>query len=134
MSMASVIAFEALQERDLDASLEKQKAREGSGRPIRCARCGQQVSTADQRIEQAGDHAHRFENPAGIAFRIGCFRHAPGCRHAGEATYAWTWFPGHAWSMALCIKCGTHLGWSFGPAGTGDAFYGLILDRLAEEM
>jgi hypothetical protein len=36
--------------------------------------------------------------------------------------------------MALCIKCGTHLGWSFGPGGTGDAFHGLILDRLAEEM
>ncbi len=134
MSAASVIAFEALQERDLDGSLEKQKAREDSGRPIRCAHCGQQVSTAGQRIEQAGSHAHRFENPAGIVFRIGCFRHAPGCRRAGEATHAWTWFPGHAWSMALCIKCGTHLGWSFGPGGAGDAFYGLILDRLAEEM
>jgi hypothetical protein len=92
------------------------------------------VSTADQRIEQAGSHAHRFENPAGIVFRIGCFRHAPGCRRTGEATRAWTWFPGRAWSMALCIKCGTHLGWSFGPGGTGDAFYGLILDRLAEEI
>ncbi len=132
--MASVIAFEALQEHGLDQSPEKQKARESSGRPIRCAHCGQQVSTADQRIEKAGSHAHRFENPAGIVFRIGCFRHAPGCRRAGEATLAWTWFPGHAWSMALCIKCGTHLGWSFAPAGTGDAFYGLIRLRLAEEM
>ncbi|MEE9217661.1 MAG: cereblon family protein [Acidobacteriota bacterium] len=133
MSAASVIAFEALQGRDLDGSLEKQKAREDSGHPIRCAQCGQPVSTTDQRMEQAGSHAHRFENPAGIVFRIGCFRHAPGCRHAGEATLEWTWFPGHAWSMALCIKCGTHLGWYFGPGGTGDAFYGLILHRLAEE-
>ena len=132
--MASVIAFEALQESDLDESLEKHKAREDSGRPIRCAHCGQQVSSVDQRIEQAGSHAHRFENPAGIVFRIGCFRHAQGCRRAGEATHAWTWFPGHAWSMALCIKCGTHLGWSFEAAGTGEPFYGLILDRLAEEM
>ncbi len=132
--MASVIAFEALQERELDERLEKQKSRERSGRPIRCAHCGQPVSTADQRIDQAGAYEHRFENPAGIVFRIGCFRHAPGCRWVGEATLEWTWFPGHAWSVALCTKCGTHLGWSYGPGGTGDAFYGLILDRLAEEM
>jgi hypothetical protein len=131
--MTSVIAFEAPRGRDLDASLEKQKAREASPRPIRCAHCGHLVSTADQRMEQAGSHTHRFENPAGMVFRIGCFRHAPGCRPTGEATYAWTWFPGHAWSMALCVNCGTHLGWAFGPGGTEDAFYGLILDRLKED-
>ena len=132
--MASVVAFEAIKECDLDEWLERQKSREGTGQPIRCGNCGQQVSTADQRIDQAGGHEHRFENPAGIVFRIGCFRHAPGCRRVGEATHAWTWFPGHAWSMALCMKCGSHLGWFYGPRGTGDAFYGLILDRLAEEM
>jgi len=131
--MASVIAFEALQDRDLDELLKEQKARQGRGRPIRCGHCGQQVTTANQLIEQAGTHTHRFENPAGIMFRIGCFRHAPGCRRVGEATLEWTWFAGHPWSMALCIKCGTHLGWCYGPGGTGDAFYGLILDRLAEE-
>ncbi|GMQ76767.1 MAG: hypothetical protein BMS9Abin01_2061 [Gammaproteobacteria bacterium] len=132
--MASVITFETLEECDLDEWLEKQKSREGTGRPIRCAHCGQQVSTADQRTDQAGSHEHRFENPAGIVFRIGCFRHAPGCRRVGEATLQWTWFPGHAWSVALCVKCGTHLGWSYGPGGTGAAFFGLILDRLAEEQ
>ena len=132
--MANVIAFDALQERDLDELLEEQKSREDSGRPIRCGHCGQQVSTADQRIDQAGAHEHRFENPAGIGYRIGCFRHAPGCRCVGEATLEWTWFPGHAWSVALCIKCGAHLGWSFGPGATGGAFFGLILDRLAEEQ
>jgi len=131
--MASVITFETLEECDLDEWLEKQKSREGTGRPIRCAHCGQQVSTADQRIDQAGSHEHRFGNPAGIVFRIGCFRHAPGCRRVGEATLQWTWFPGHAWSLALCIKCGTHLGWSYGPGATGAAFFGLILDRLAEQ-
>jgi len=132
--VASVITFEALEECDLDEWLERQKSREGTGRRIRCAHCGQQVSSADQRIDQAGSHEHRFENPAGMVFRIGCFRHAPGCRRVGEATRQWTWFPGHAWSVALCIKCGAHLGWSYGPGGTGAAFFGLILERLAEEQ
>lgn len=132
--MATVISFEALEERDLNARLAKQKAREGSGSSIRCAHCGQPVSSADQRIDQGGAHEHRFENPAGIVFRIGCFRRAPGCRPAGEATLAWTWFPGHPWALALCRNCATHLGWSYGPGGAGDAFYGLILDRLSESM
>ena len=132
--MASSVAFEALDERALDGWLEQQKAREGSGHAIRCARCAQPVSTADQRIAQAGAHEHRFDNPAGIRYRIGCFRRAPGCRAVGEATLAWTWFPGHAWSVAVCIKCATHLGWFYGPGDSGEAFYGLILDRLAEEM
>ncbi len=131
--MATVIAFETLEECDLDEWLEKQKARDSAGRPIRCARCGQPVSTTDQRIELCGTHEHRFENPAGILFHIGCFRHAPGCRCVGEATLAWTWFPGHAWSMALCRRCGSHLGWGYGPGTTGDAFFGLILDRLDQE-
>ena len=132
--MAAVIAFEALEECDLDSWLEQQKARDASGHRILCAHCGQTVSTSSQRIDCAGAHEHRFENPAGFAFRIGCFRHAPGCRCVGEATLEWTWFPGHAWSVALCRRCGQHLGWGYGPGATGDAFFGLILDRLAEAM
>ena len=131
--MASVIAFETLEECDLDEWLEKQKARSAPGRPIRCAQCAQVVSTAEERIDQAGTHTHRFENPSGKLIEIGCFRSAPGCRSVGEATLEWTWFPGHAWSVALCIGCATHLGWVYGPGGTGGAFFGLILDRLTEE-
>ena len=132
--MAAVVAFEALDECDLDQWLERHKARESGGRRIRCARCGHTVSTAEQRIDRAGAHAHRFENPAGLSFRIGCFRHAPGCRCVGEATLEWTWFPGHAWTVAVCRQCGAHLGWGYGPGATGDDFFGLILDRLADEM
>lgn len=131
--MALVVTFEALEECDLDQWLEKQKAREGGGHPIRCAHCGHAVSTTDQRIEQAGAHTHVFTNPAGITFEIGCFRHAPGCETIGESTLEHTWFPGHAWSIGACGGCGTHLGWAFGPGATGDAFHGLILSRLAEE-
>ena len=132
--MAAVVTFETLEECDLDSWLEQQKARDAGGHRILCARCGQTVSTSNQRIDRAGAHEHRFENPAGFAFRIGCFRHAPGCRCVGEATLEWTWFPGHAWSVALCRQCGHHLGWGYGPGATGEAFFGLILDRLAEEM
>lgn len=132
--MATIVAFEVLDEHDLDSAIERQKARDAGGRRIRCARCGHAVCAAEQRIDRAGAHEHRFENPAGFSYRIGCFRHAPGCRCVGDATLEWTWFPGHAWSVALCRRCGAHLGWGYGPGATGGAFFGLILDRLAEEM
>jgi hypothetical protein len=132
--VASVITFEALEDEDLDAWIARHKVRHGDGRSIRCARCARQITSANQRTDRNGAHAHRFENPAGFIFRIGCFKTAPGCRTVGEATLEWTWFAGHPWSMALCIQCGAHLGWHYGPGSTGDGFYGLILDRLSENL
>lgn len=45
-----------------------------------------------------------------------------------EVTRAYTWFPGYAWRLALCAKCGLHLGWHY--RSSGDDFFGLILNRL----
>jgi hypothetical protein len=67
-------------------------------------------------------------NPGGWVYELGCFLEAPGCRSEGEPTEEHTWFAGHAWRIALCVECGTHLGWRFD--GTSGAFWGLILERL----
>lgn len=77
-----------------------------------------------------GAHEHAFMNPAGLRFVVRCFAAAPGCAPEGERSTVWTWFPGHAWQIALCRACGGHLGWSFHAAG-GAAFWGLVADRLA---
>ena len=129
--MAIALAFEALDEKDLEALVEKEQ--EASGWPIRCAGCGHPITTADRRIEMGGAHAHRFANPAGFVYEIGCFRDAPGCRNRGEPTLEWTWFPGHPWSISVCGRCTAHLGWAYGAGDGGGAFFGLILERLAEE-
>lgn len=75
---------------------------------------------------------HRVRNPHGFAFHIGCFKNAEGCRADGAAaTHAYTWFPGYAWRLARCGKCGLHLGWFY---TAGDSvFYGLILNRLTDD-
>ena len=98
-------------------------------RAIVCFACGHAVTRERARIQVNGAHAHVFKNPSAIDYRIGCFSEAQGCAPVGEASTVWTWFPGHAWQIAVCGRCGVHLGWSF--TDQANIFWGLILDRLA---
>ena len=81
----------------------------------------------------AGSHAHRFTNPVGYVYEIGCFRAAPGCGHVGEFIAEHTWFAGYSWQIAVCGGCGEHLGWRYRGAEAG-MFYGLITGRLVSEQ
>ena len=111
-----------------DTSAREQGERH-AGRAILCAACGAQVSDASQRIEVAGRHQHTFFNPEGIVFQILCFATAPGCRGVGPFSPEFTWFPGHRWQVAVCARCGEHLGWHF----DGElAFTALIEPRILE--
>ncbi|MEJ5358272.1 MAG: cereblon family protein [Desulfobacterales bacterium] len=98
---------------------------------IRCRACGAGIARPVDRIAVGGRHRHRFANPYGIVFEIGCFAAADGCVPVGTPTEEFTWFSGHRWQVALCAACRTHLGWRFAPAA-GNGFFGLILERLVE--
>lgn len=94
---------------------------------IRCRNCGHTLTTRGAAIEVKGAHEHTFRNPAGYSFHVVCFSEAQGTLRTGTPTYADTWFPGYAWSFALCAECQTHVGWWY----TGkDTFAGLIRTRL----
>lgn len=97
-------------------------------RRLCCIACRQIVTHLDERIAVNGATEHTVRNPCGIEFHIGCFRSAYGCRASGAATQAYTWFPGYAWRLARCGKCGLHLGWRY--HASADSFHGLILNRL----
>jgi len=99
---------------------------------ILCAACRRRITTRDMAAARSGAHRHVFCNPAGMVFRIGLYRHAPGCLTLESSSTEFTWFPGHVWRVACCRGCGTHLGWHFA-AVSEDAFFGLILDRLILE-
>jgi hypothetical protein len=97
-------------------------------RRLFCAACRHPVTHQDQRVPVQGSHEHRFTNPHGITYHIGCYHEAAGCSVVGESTAEFTWFPGYAWRVALCANCQTHLGWRF---QSGDEyFHGLIVNRL----
>jgi len=107
-------------------------ARGGDDPTLRCASCGHAITSKSAAFEVDGAHEHVRSNPAGFTFRIGCFREAPGCAGEGVPSEDWSWFPGYAWQIALCRRCGSHLGWVFrlDPA----SFYGLIKGRLVESQ
>lgn len=98
---------------------------------IVCRQCRRAITRSGERISVQGGHRHAFANPHGLVFDIGCFRNAVGCGYAGPASDEFTWFAGYRWRVCFCGACLTHLGWLFVAAG-GDAFHGLILERLLE--
>ena len=104
----------------------------GVGPRLVCRTCRTGITTTRDRISVSGSHAHTFFNPYGLVFHIGCFGQAPGCGLAGSRETTFSWFPGHAWQVALCRGCMDHLGWLF--TGLGSAFFGLITDKLVEEF
>jgi len=118
-------------ERDNARERKVQRAVEQAPEPPRrlfCAACKHLVTHQHERIAVQGGHEHRFTNPQGIAYRIGCFRRADGCSPIGQPTTEFTWFRGYAWLIALCANCHGHLGWRF--QSSQDFFHGLIADRL----
>ena len=96
---------------------------------LRCTACGHAIARPASRMSVDGKHVHSFVNPAGLAFTIACLADAPGCEASGQESTFFTWFPGHAWRIALCGGCGAHVGWSFRRDAAG--FWGLIVERVA---
>ncbi len=107
------------------------RERERDERAIVCAACAAPITSASHRMVSHGAHEHRFMNPAGLVFHIGCFDQAIGCTIVGPASREYAWFPGFAWRLALCGQCHVQLGWHFRD-DAGDGFFGLILARLRE--
>jgi hypothetical protein len=99
------------------------------GEGLYCASCLAYLTSGAERIVVQGAHDHRFMNPGGFTFHLGCFAAAVGVVVVGPDNLEYPWFPGHAWRYAHCGQCGTHLGWQFRGKG-GTNFFGLVLDRL----
>jgi len=124
-----LLMFDAIGDPGLPGLTSRQDRhnRHADGKQLLCRACANPITTPTAAIDMAGAHQHRFSNPTGQAFTIGCFRSAPGCRVEGEAWRQYSWFPGYTWQIALCGRCACHLGWRF-QADT--RFYGLISKKL----
>mgnify|MGYP002637316760 CR=1 FL=1 len=51
----------------------------------------------------------------------------------GSPSTEHSWFPGWAWHIVLCSRCGSHLGWQFSATKAGlqpEVFYGLTRDAV----
>jgi hypothetical protein len=101
----------------------------GEEEVLRCATCDAPVTRERDRVERCGGHVHDRVNPAGVAFRLGCFGRADGARGVGAESDEFPWFPRHRWLVVVCAGCTAHLGWRFSN-GLAPPFWGLVLDRL----
>ena len=131
MALASILLFFDPQAEENKKQAVKRRATTKPKKEKRlfCAACRHPVTHQDERIPVQGGHEHRFTNPHGITYHIGCFHEAAGCTAIGGATMEYTWFPGYAWRIVLCANCRTHLGWRF--QSDADYFHGLIVNRLS---
>ncbi len=103
-----------------------------SGVNYLCKFSRRRITSSSERIVVSGQHVHICANPYGLLFEVGCFARAPGCQVTGAPTTEFTWFPGYAWSIALCVGCANHLGWHYTGQPPAE-FFGLILSHLVEE-
>lgn len=118
-----------------------------------CRQCGHQITAANNLINVPSPLAvsywndtildtpevlvQLFQNPHGNRFEVIVVDKA-GVYNQGQAVYKDTWFPGHTWKIAICPRCGHHMGWTFEAIDddvddTGkkkNAFIGLILSHL----
>ena len=91
---------------------------------VLCKNCGHVITSPSLAVQP---HEHTFRNPAGYSFHVVCYSDAPGAADLGEPTTEASWFPGYAWTFALCKQCQNHLGWWYRGK---DTFAGLIATRL----
>ncbi|NYZ11123.1 hypothetical protein HL658_01060 [Azospirillum sp. RWY-5-1] len=109
---------------------EKESAAAERERVYRCARCRVLVTRGRWEMAMDGAHERSVFNPAGLVFRIACFREAPGVAEFGASSTEFTWFRGYAWTIGLCRSCGVHLGWRYEGSLEPAVFYGLVRARL----
>jgi hypothetical protein len=95
-----------------------------------CVCCGALVTHGRWEMSLNGGHEHVFFNPAGLVFRILCFREAPGAASQGPASGVFSWFRGYLWRLAVCRACDAHLGWRYEGGAEPRIFFGLIKDAL----
>ncbi|XP_005103222.1 uncharacterized protein LOC101845563 [Aplysia californica] len=121
-----------------------------------CRKCGYELAEAEDLISVPSTLAHRqrndsmgggeraliqlFKNPQGAYFEVITLTNAH-VEKANEKYAADSWFPGFAWSIASCPKCGVHIGWGFDAITNSvqemkiklSSFVGLIMDKVMHE-
>ncbi|XP_025090866.1 protein cereblon homolog [Pomacea canaliculata] len=126
-----------------------------------CRHCGLEVTRADSLVKIPSQLAHRqrndtlagakgvliqlFKNPQGKYFELITSSEAD-VQEVEQPHLADSWFPGFTWTIAVCPRCGYHLGWVFKPVSTSvmsdsmhrtnymQQFIGLILGNLLHEQ
>ncbi len=113
--------------------LQLEDQEQSPGEFIHCRFCAAPITSTREKIEIGISHHHRFTNPAGIIYSIGCFCNAPGCTLNGYPSKEFSWFGGYQWQVVSCSECLEHLGWYY-ENKRQRFFFGLIISKLVEKL
>ncbi|ESO95620.1 hypothetical protein LOTGIDRAFT_227202 [Lottia gigantea] len=117
-----------------------------------CRTCGNEVTQISQLMEVPSKLAHRqrndsfigseriliqlFKNPQEKYFEVVTAKSAEIHKLDHKPTSEDSWFPGFSWTIVVCPRCGSHIGWLFeanhkhSHTSPVTSFYGLILNHL----
>ena len=76
-----------------------------------------------------------FVNPYGVLHEVVTVRWTQNVVLGGTPTTEFTWYPGYAWTIARCDRCGAHVGWAFDAVSDAapERFWGLRREAIVEE-
>ncbi|XP_050405463.1 protein cereblon [Patella vulgata] len=119
-----------------------------------CRACGNEVTQTSELMTVASKLAHRqrndtlsgsdpvliqlFKNPQGQFFEVITTKSAE-VQKVDKSHEKDSWFPGFDWTIVVCPRCGSHLGWLFQAVhkhshnSPVSSFYGLVLNNLLHE-
>ncbi|QDZ25476.1 hypothetical protein HOP50_17g80160 [Chloropicon primus] len=104
---------------------------------LNCCWCHRRVATSSDIFKMNREGATGvFVNNHGALHDIVTIHEVQGVDLQGGPETAHSWFPGYAWTIAVCDHCGNHLGWRFTRCSQGggpqlECFWGLRRDALA---
>lgn len=98
-----------------------EKKKGGGGREsicLSCSSCSAPLSALASLVAMSDEGAGgAYCNPAGLVHDVltvgEVFPNAVALE--GEPSAEFSWFPGFAWTVAVCVRCRQHLGWQFTP-------------------
>lgn len=96
---------------------------------IRCRECALHLANpGDVFSRTPAGSVGIYVNPALYLHEVLTVTRAQGLVLEGEPTAAHSWFGGYAWTIAMCGRCGFHIGWRYDAVESGvepGMFWGL---------
>lgn len=83
---------------------------------FKCKRCRNPIAIYDDIFAMAkGNVNANYCNPAGYIHETLTVKKTleNSLKMVDRPSTDFSWFPGYAWQIAVCLKCHTHLGWKF---------------------
>eukprot|EP00899_Mesostigma_viride_P010433 jgi/Mesvir1/19391/Mv10426-RA.1 len=81
---------------------------------LRCRTCRARVADAKDVFSLSMDGpVAAYVNTNGFVHEAVTVRHVSGLQLEGDPQTEHSWFPGYAWTIAYCGRCGEHMGWRF---------------------